>query len=179
MLEEGSMRLFACTVGGLMLLASYAGAAGGDPVTKPFRDENVAIKEHLGHMEQMAANVRESDTPERHMRSLVAALKGHIGPHAAWEEEVLYPVVDRQAGEAQFTRSMRYEHRIVERTIGELERMADSGAEPARFAQRAEQLLGLIHAHFEVEEEVLLPVLDSTMSREEFEREVLSRMEEH
>lgn len=173
------MRLFACTVGCAFLLASPAGAAGGDPVTKPFRDEHVVVREHLGHMEQMVANVRESDAPERHMRSLVSALKGHIGPHAAWEEEVLYPVVDRQAGEAQFTKSMRYEHRIVERSIGELERMADSGAEPARFAQKAEQLLGLIHAHFEVEEEVLLPVLDSTMTPQEFAAEVLSRMHEH
>ena len=34
-------------------------------------------------------------------------------------------------------------------------------------------LLGLIWAHFEEEEEVLLPILDRTMSAEEFQREIL------
>ena len=43
------------------------------------------------------------------------------------------------------------------------------------FARRAMHLVGLLRGHFEVEEQVLLPVLDRTMTTEQFQREVADR----
>jgi hypothetical protein len=68
---------------------------------------------------------------------------------------------------------MRYEHRIVGRWIGELRAEADKPKiEAAKFARRTDNLLGLIWAHFEEEEEVLLPFIDNGMSKVQFEREL-------
>jgi hypothetical protein len=49
---------------------------------------------------------------------------------------------------------------------------ASASPDAAAFVRRADNLLGLIWAHFEEEEMVLLPVLDETMTPEQFEREV-------
>lgn len=40
-------------------------------------------------------------------------------------------------------------------------------------------LLGLLQAHFEEEEQVLLPVLDSTMQPAEFENRIMRKAEPH
>ncbi len=152
--------------------------------TEPFRQEHVEIKEHLRHMSQMIEAIpgASRETQKGTMAKLVKALQGHILPHAEWEEKVLYPVVDQRAGGGpyRFTAAMRHEHLIVGRWIGELECESKREAPNAKlFVRRAEQLLGLILAHFEDEEEVLLPVLDSRMTPEEFEREVASKGHPH
>ncbi len=116
------------------------------------------------------------------MQRIVGALRSHIVPHAEWEEAVLYPVVDEKAGGGPhpFTAAMRREHEIVGRWIDELDRQSkDVASDPLLFSRKADQLLGLIIAHFEDEEEVLLPILDETMSKEDFEREILSKGSAH
>lgn len=159
-------------------------ALGAERVTQPFRDEHVVIKEHLGHLEQMVDAVVAAAPAERSaaMERVVNAFEDHIAAHAAWEEEYLYPVVDRLAGNTEypFTAAMVQEHRIVGRWIGAL-REIQAGASPdARaFARQATKLIGLIQAHFEDEEEVLLPVIDAKMSKAEFEAEVLAHAQEH
>ncbi len=113
------------------------------------------------------------------MEKAVGFFRGHIAPHAAAEEEALYPVVDRCAGGGgePFTASMRHEHRIVRRWVAALAREARGRAPGARaFVRKADALLGLIEAHFECEEEVLLPILDDSMTAREFERQVGLRM---
>lgn len=147
---------------------------------EPFREEHVAIKEHLRHMSQMIQSIPGAapEVQKRDMAKLVEALKGHILPHAEWEEKVLYPVIDHKTGGGKyvFTAAMRHEHRIVGRWIDQLTCESVKGnPDPKFFARRADQLLGLILAHFEDEEEVLLPVLDATMTPEEFEREIASQ----
>jgi len=152
-------------------------------VTQPFRDEHVEVKKHLDHMAEMIGSLATASSAEKQtiMEKLVAALRSHILPHAEWEEKVLYPAVDRIAGgKYTFTAAMRHEHEIVERSIALL---ADQAENPTHdgvvFRRNADQLLGLILAHFEDEEEVLLPILDATMTAEEFEREILSKGSPH
>src|SRR5512142_1965108 len=147
--------------------------------TEPFRREHVEIKEHLGHMSSMIGSLAGGSPSDRRktMQKIVTALRSHIIPHAQWEEAVLYPVIDAKAGGGRygFTLAMRHEHEIVGRWIDELEQQSKNvTADVQLFARRADQLLGLILAHFEDEEEVLLPVIDATMSRKKFEREILS-----
>lgn len=159
-------------------------AADGKRPTEPFRAEHVEIKEHLGHLHTMVGDLSGAapDKQRDTMKFVVKFLHEHIRAHAEWEEKVLYPVVDRYAGGGAhaFTASMRYEHRIVGRWIDELGAESEKAEpDPVAFARRADNLLGLIGAHFEEEEEVLLPLLDAKMTPEQFEREVAQKGTHH
>jgi hemerythrin-like domain-containing protein len=154
--------------------------------TQLFRIEHLEIKQYL---EQVAGMVGElhgitqpdwRDVPKwrKTMEAVVKLLNDHVRTHSDWEEKALYPVVDRHAKSwlHPFTASMRFEHKIIARRI---EGLAAEAAKPTpdvkRFARHADSLLGLLAAHFEAEEEVLLAILDSAMTHEEFEREVMDR----
>jgi len=165
--------------------ASDAVQSEGHPPSSPrpteaFRAHHLEILEHLTHLDAMAAALR-TQSPEEQiatMRRVVAFLEEHIAAHAADEERALYPVVQEHAGQGnQLTTVPIYEHRIVERWIAELDRTSTEPAPGiADFALTVHQLTGLLRGHFEVEEEVLLPVLDGTMTAEQFQREVADRM---
>ncbi len=155
------------------------GPAGQRP-TDPFRLEHRDIEDRLAEVERQIGGLPAAPPVEqrRTMTHILVFLREHVLLHAEWEEKVLYPVVDRRAGSGahRFTASMRQEHAIVARWTEEL---ASEAAKPepdaTRFARRADQLLGVLQAHLENEEEVLLPVLDWTMTPEDFEREIFSR----
>jgi len=161
----------------LVLTLSATSAFAADLPTAPFRREHVEIKEHLGHLDSMIGGLPAAPAAEqrRTMTMVVKFLDEHIRKHAEWEEAHLYPAIDKRtlAGAHPFTASMRHEHRIVGRSIDALAAMAgDPASSPATFARSADRLLGLISAHFEEEEEVLLPILDKSMSPEQFEQEL-------
>jgi hemerythrin-like domain-containing protein len=166
-------------------LAFAPAMASAARTTEPFREAHAEIREHLGHLQGAVGALSEASAEERKakMAFVVKFLNEHIRTHAAWEEKVLYPVVDRYAGgpaDRPFTSTMRYEHRIIGRWIDEL---AAESAKPqpdaTAFARRADNVLGLIGAHFEEEEEVLLPVLDAKMSPDDFRREIGDPLTHH
>jgi hemerythrin-like domain-containing protein len=159
------------------------GAAPSESLEQPtreFRAHHAEVLEHLGHVDAMAARLsRETPAEQRQtMQRVVGFFQEHIGPHAMDEERVLYPVVQGRAGEGnRLTQVPIYEHRIVERWIADLEtEAARPSPDPAAFSQKAVHLVGLLRAHFEVEEQVLLPILDATMTPAEFKRDVGDRM---
>ena len=165
------------TASALVLTLSAATVFAADVPTAPFRQEHVEIKEHLGHLDAMVGSLSSAKVEDqRHTMSMIATfLDDHIRKHAEWEEVHLYPAVDKRtvAGPNPFTASMRYEHRIIGRGIDALSKMAaDPNTDATPFARSADRLLGLISAHFEEEEEVLLPILDKTMTKEQFEIEL-------
>jgi hemerythrin-like domain-containing protein len=153
--------------------------------TQLFRIEHLEIKRHLDHVADMVEELHGSKQPDwrdvpkwrEKMEAVVKLLNDHVRTHSEWEEKALYPVVDRYAKSwlHPFTATMRFEHHIIARRI---EGLAHEASRPApdvkRFARQADHLLGLIAAHFEAEEEVLLSILDSEMTHEEFEREVMN-----
>jgi hypothetical protein len=47
------------------------------------------------------------------------------------------------------------------------------------FARRTDNLPGLLTAHWEEEEEALLPLVEKGMSLEQFKREIMDKMEPH
>ena len=167
---------------GLLLLLAAAPSPGEKAMTdeRPtaaFRAEHKEMQVHLGHVHGWVGGLLTQQSPEQRKTAQKVAtfLEKHIKSHAEWEERFLYPVVDRLAGGGPnvFTATMRYEHRIVGRWIGELRAEADKPKiDAAKFARRADNLLGLIWAHFEEEEEVLLPLIDKGMSKAQFEREL-------
>lgn len=153
-------------------------------VTEPFREEHAGIREHLGHIQQKAGALRAAAPGEQKKSPIFVSkfLNEHIRAHAEWEEKVLYPVVDRLAksGAEAFTSTMRYEHGVVGRWIDELTAESEKATPDIEaFARRTDNLLGLLAAHFEEEEEVLLPLVEEGMTPEQFKREIMDKMEPH
>jgi hemerythrin-like domain-containing protein len=143
--------------------------------TAAFRAEHKEVQAHLHHVHEWVGSLPAQPPAAQKLtaRKVVAFFDKHIRPHAEWEERFLYPVVDRLAGGGSnaFTSTMRYEHRIVGRWIAELRAESDKARiDAAKFARRTDNLLGLLWAHFEEEEEVLLPFIDKGMSKAQFER---------
>src|SRR5688500_18408140 len=161
-----------------MILALVGATAfAAELPTAPFRQEHVEIKEHLQHLDTMIGSLPTAKAEEqrRTMSTVAKFLNDHIRNHAEWEEAHLYPAVDKRtlSGPNPFTATMRHEHRIVGRSIDALLKMAaDPSSSAITFARSADRLLGLISAHFEEEEEVLLPILAMSMTKEEFEAEL-------
>lgn len=100
-------------------------------------------------------------------REIAGDLDEALRPHLEWEERAIHPIVDKFAceGPAAFSASMRYEHDIIHRWLADVARLAE-GDDARAFARRVDNLLGLVLAHFELEEQVLFPVLDRAMGRE-------------
>lgn len=171
----------------LALVLAAAPARAGETAedarpTAGFRHEHAALRTHLAELDAEVRGLAAASPEARRatMSAIAAALRDHVVAHAEWEEAHLYPAVDRRAipaaaaaGREPFTASMRHEHRIVGRWTDELAALArDASPDPAVFARGADRLLGLITAHFEEEEEVLLPILDRTTTRHELEAEL-------
>ncbi|HZR07671.1 MAG TPA: hemerythrin domain-containing protein [Myxococcales bacterium] len=164
-----------------ILMVAAAAATGAFPAelpTQSFRDEHKEVKLHLGHVAQWAGQLLRQQPAEQKATAgkIVSFFRQEIGPHAEWEEKTLYPVIDRLAGTSEhnrFTSTMRHEHRIVGRWTGELAREIDKRQpDYVAFVRRTDNLLGLLWAHFEEEEEVLLPYADRQMTRAQFEKAV-------
>lgn len=88
-------------------------------------------------------------------------------PHAAAEDRVLYPAVERAMNAPGATATMRRDHVEVGRftsRLGELRQQIDEGMAPENEAAELRRVLYGLHAlvtlHFAKEEETYLPVLD-------------------
>lgn len=169
----------------IAVLATFAMAQEANQrASDGFRALHQELRKHTNHLTAMVGQLSKQPPDEQKtvMNEIVTCLTDNIHSHAKVEEEVLYPVVDKAAGsppEYPFTATMRYEHRIVGRWITELRNnMNQPTPDVAAFVRRAENLLGLISAHFEEEEDILLPVLDAKMTVAQFKKEVLDKMQE-
>jgi len=145
----------------------------GELPTAGFRRHHDELKRVIHRWTEQVDDLHDA-SPARQIEIMefsMGFLKQHVMIHAGVEERVLYPAVERAAG-AALTAPFREEHRILERRVRELEAVS----EPAAFCHKSHQLAGLLTAHFEVEERVLLEVLDRRMTPDRFQREVWSRM---
>ena len=136
--------------------------------TEPIRQNMARLHQILLTLERHFDTVHEVNETEQIvvMQSAVTLLKEYLLPHLAAEEAALYPTVDRHllGSRASSTEAMRREHDIMRRWIHEMETLANASLpDHNSFARRGERLLGLIEAHFEVDQEVLLPVLDHAL----------------
>ncbi len=87
--------------------------------------------------------------------ALVAYLGGEVLPHAAAEEQTIYPAAAAQPGLAGTVTEMTAEHRALAMAA---ERLA-SAASGAAAAVQAEKIAALFAAHVVKENDLLLPVL--------------------
>jgi hemerythrin-like domain-containing protein len=89
-----------------------------------------------------------------------------LAPHAAWEDGWLYPHMDSRAGTHWATRVMAFEHQQIRRLIRELigdQERGGRGHDQDHVVETAGRLFaieGLLRAHIEREEELLIPLLD-------------------
>ncbi len=136
-------------------------------MTAPLRQARDRLRRSLAAIADRVGALAALPVEERAaaMRELGADLDALLRPHLEWEERTVHPVVDKFAceGPAAFSASMRYEHEIIFRAMGELRAMADDGATAVAFSRRADNLLGVVLAHFELEEHVLFPILDRSL----------------
>ena len=138
--------------------------------TSELRAERARIRVTLARISELAAAAVTAPAGQRAfaMREVVDALDACLGPHLEWEERTLHPIVDKFAceGPAAFSASMRYEHDIIHRWMAELSAAAAAPRGAASFLRQADRLLGVVTAHFELEEHVFFPVLDRSVSAE-------------
>lgn len=136
-------------------------------VTAPLRDARGHLREFLKAIADRVGELASLPTEERSagMKKVAADLDTRLRPHLEWEERAIHPVVDKFAceGPAAFSASMRYEHEIIYRSIGELRAQSLDGTSVVAFTRRADNLLGVVLAHFELEEQVLFPILDRAL----------------
>jgi hemerythrin-like domain-containing protein len=175
----------------LILLAACGATQGprsstdGARPTEAFRAHHAEIKNKL---DDAAANAMalSSATPEEVgdlYHRIVHFFHYELIPHAVAEERVLYAAADRLVPTAhgrRYTDALRYEHTAIARQVQALhDAMQRDDRSPEaidEFQRRALELVGLIDAHFGVEENVVLTVFDEQMSAEEFDREVVQPM---
>jgi iron-sulfur cluster repair protein YtfE (RIC family) len=141
------------------------------------------VQRHLIHVTDMVGSLRQATPVEAGhlMQAVVSFFESEIRPHTEWEEEVLYPIIDEKAGgPTPVTCTMRRAHAVIGRWIASLARERDNPVpDTLAFARKADNLLGLLVAHCEEEEEVLLPILDRTMTHQEFHDRVETRLRKH
>ena len=141
--------------------------------TEPLRAEHRGLLPHLQGLETLTDEVDRWDADEAAhvLGDIVGFLRGHLVPHARAEEQVLYPAVEEAMAAPGATATMRADHAEI---VPRIDRLADTAATVAdRWPDNAvardltHQLVGLsaiLLLHFRKEEEVLLPVLDTTLS---------------
>jgi len=140
--------------------------------TEPLRAEHRDLLPHLRGLETIADEVDRWNVDEaaRVLGEIVGFLRGHLVPHAKAEEQVLYPAVEEAMAAPGATATMRADHAEI---VSRIDRLADTAAtvadrwpDPAVARDLTHQLVGLsaiLLLHFRKEEEVLLPVLDTTL----------------
>lgn len=152
--------------------------------TQAFRDAHVELRRMLEAQTAALGDLTRAspEVARAIMARAIVFLDEEVRPHANAEEVKLYPALDGAVGGREpFTATMRHEHAIIDRWIEELAVHAGSTTpDAAWFTRRADRLFGLIEAHFEEEEVLLLPVLDRVFETEDqLERAVGGEIHAH
>ena len=103
----------------------------------------------------------------RALREVMAWVDGVLRPHTAWEEQWLYPELDRRAGTPWATRLFQFEHGQIRDMTSRLDddhtrlfEFGHIGADVASIRCHLFGLEALLRAHVEREERFLLPLLE-------------------
>jgi iron-sulfur cluster repair protein YtfE (RIC family) len=127
-----------------------------------------------------ALRLGQAADPAATMREVLRWLRDRVLPHDAWEERFLFPAADKHSGSGAypFTATLRRQHKLMAVWVDDLAG-AFAALDGTAFARRAERLVGLLAAHLDAEEAVLLPLIEATMSDLAIQRDILVRVLEH
>lgn len=153
-------------LGGMLLLLPGVGFCEEDEWhSKMYKHEHTELNTKLNDIEAALITLPKKDPSQQviMMKEIVKELKENWVEHSKWEETVLYPAIDGYAScqDYAFTSTQRQEHIIILRWINELQALSDKGASKAQdFMVKGIELIGLLHAHRESEEKILLPIFN-------------------
>ncbi len=146
-------------------------------ITEALREEHKALLPHIDDLRLMADRLDEmaQDEVRRSLDRVYQFLTGQLIPHAAVEEEALYPAVAKILGSPQATATMSRDHIEVTRLTEQLGWLRSQGTsfdlEQMKNLRRVlYSLHALLKVHFAKEEEVYLPLLESHLSNVETHR---------
>jgi hemerythrin-like domain-containing protein len=145
--------------------------------TDALRADHAKILAALHALGQRIETLHETATLEQLAlaREVIDFVNRQVAPHARAEEYTLYPAADWAAGEgSRMTEVARFEHQIFTRRCQALEKAISAGAPSGKLMHLCYGILGLIAAHFQVTEELILPYLDKAFDAVRFEKEVLT-----
>ena len=105
----------------------------------------------------------------------VQFLQHHLLPHARAEEQFLFPVVDRLESARLASALMRWDHTEIERLTDELhtswQKMMSDRLLTDDIERHVREILLALHSllvlHFSKEDDVLVPLLESSITQEE------------
>jgi iron-sulfur cluster repair protein YtfE (RIC family) len=141
-------------------------------VMEPLRAEHRQLLPHIEELSGVAAAATHATpaTLRHEVARTLEFLVRQIKPHAAAEDEVLYPAVERAMRAPGATDVMRYEHRALERMIGDLQALQlemGIGLGPdqrARLGAVLYSLHAVLSLHFVKEEELYVPLLEARLT---------------
>jgi hypothetical protein len=145
--------------------------------TDPLRAEHARILASLHAMGERLERLHESGTLDQLSlaREVIEFVHRQVIPHARAEEYTLYPAADWAAGEgSRMTELARYEHGLIVRRCQALEKAVSAGSSSGKLMHLCYGILGLVAAHFQGTEEIVLPYLDRAFDAARFEKEVLT-----
>jgi hemerythrin-like domain-containing protein len=103
----------------------------------------------------------------RALREVMEWVDGVLRPHAAWEEQWLYPELDLRAGTPWATRLLRFDHGQIRQMTSQLDHdhtrlfeFGHLGGETPSIRCHLFGLEALLRTHLEREETFLLPLLE-------------------
>lgn len=152
----------------------------GAPDKKPtdaLRQDHVRILTQTHGLGERIERLHEMGTLEQLAvaREVLEFVSKNVAPHARAEEYTLYPAADWAAGEgSRLTEVPRFEHQLIARRCQALEKAVSAGSPAGRLMHLCYGILGLVAAHFQGTEEVILPYLDKAFDGPRFEKEVLT-----
>jgi hemerythrin superfamily protein len=154
--------LAAGVIGSRLLPPMFAGVTGSmrasfgaDPFERLVRDHR-QIETTLDEM------VRSSEQPLARRTALFVGLKRTLGKHALAEEDVVYPILQEELGDAVAARHLYAEHGEIKVHLYELERTLKSDA---GWTERVASLRTLIGRHIREEEDIQFPKLQARMDK--------------
>ena len=143
-------------------------------ITEALGEEHQALLPHIDELRVIADRVDEMSQQEvrRSLDDVHQFLTQHLLPHAAAEEDALYPAVGKILGSPQATATMSRDHVEVSRLTEQLGWLRSQGTtfdlEQMRNLRRVLYgLYALLKVHFAKEEEIYLPLLEHHLSDSE------------
>jgi iron-sulfur cluster repair protein YtfE (RIC family) len=129
--------------------------------TQPFRDEHRDLVEHIEHLAEAARQMPRLTCEERTaLRDRVLGfLRDTLLPHAAAEEQVLYPEWARLVGFADAAVPMVHDHEAIVARVKRLEVVDVDDVDTLQ--ELLYELHALVSVHFSKEEDIQLPAFDA------------------
>ena len=145
-------------------------------VTRPLHEEHKTLLPRVEALRTTADSVGVAgrEVLRAAVNEAYEFLTGSLMPHAAAEEQVLYPEVQRVMGAPQATATMSRDHVEIDGLRQELGALRSVGAADELTQTQTNELrrvlyglYELLRVHFAKEEEVYLPILDERLSQDD------------